>query len=147
MTKKTLSTISLAALVFGALAAFVLTFSGCATGPEVRPYRGGAVELTSEVVGWEQPPMPRLGVERFPFVGPAGSLDFTAAPVQVRIGVRNGRDYSMRFVLSCGEVGYAHHETEVVVEAEQERALYFSMPRRIGHQAFDCSIASLSAAR
>jgi hypothetical protein len=145
MTKKTLSTLSMAVLTLGVLAAFVLTFGSCAS-TGVRPYRGGGIELTSEVVGWEQPPQPRLPWMLNGFNPPVGSIDFTAAPVQIRVGVRNGRDYPMRFVLSCGEVGFASHDTEVVVAAETEQALYFSMPRRIGHQSFECRFKSLSAA-
>jgi hypothetical protein len=142
-TRQKLSAFSLGALVAGILAAFALTFSGCATGPDVKPYRGGGVELVSEQVGWAGPPMP--AAPSFGFRPPLGAIDPLGTPVQIRVGVRNGRDYPMKFTLTCGEVGRAHYDVVTIVEAEQERGLYFSMSKRVGPQAFECHIKDLSS--
>ncbi len=140
--RQKLATGALGVVLIAIICAFVVALTGCATGPDTKPYHGGGVELVSEEVGWASPPMPRSATS---FNPPGGSVDVLAAPIQIRVGVRNGRDYAMEFVLDCGETGHTRYRLVTVVGAEQERSLYFSMAKRVSvSQTFECRIVSLS---
>ncbi len=142
-TRQKLSALSLGAVLALIAAAFMLTFAGCAT-VSVRPCRHAGVELTSERLGWAGPPMLMPGVSALGFHPPVGSIA-PGLPATIRVTVHNGRSYALKVWLDCGEVGAAAVQTVAVVGPEQERDLYFSVPRRVGPQAFECRIADATS--